>query len=66
MSHTLGPSFGGSGEPSIAAVVGSLDKHATRFAANVQVQGANVEVIQARPPCLPACLLPPPDLSFEL
>ena len=36
-------------EPSIAAVVGSLDEHCTRYAAEVLLQGHRVEILQARP-----------------
>ena len=33
-------------EPSIAALVGSLDRHATQYSAFIQLQGHNIEVIQ--------------------
>ena len=33
-------------EPSIAALVGSLDHHATQYSAFIQLQGHNVEVIK--------------------
>ena len=36
-------------EPSIAAVVGSLDRFCSRYAAEVLLQGHRVEIIQARP-----------------
>ena len=36
-------------EPSIAAVVGSLDRYCSRYAAEVLLQGHRVEIIQARP-----------------
>ncbi len=46
-------------EPSIAAVVGSLDRYCSRYAAEVLLQGHRVEIIQARPArpfqCLSAC-----------
>ena len=35
-------------EPSIAAVVGSLDRFCSRYAAEVLLQGHRVEIIQAR------------------
>lgn len=36
-------------EPSIAAVVGSLDAYCARYAAEVLLQGHRVEILQARP-----------------
>ena len=36
-------------EPSIVAVVGSLDRFCLRYAAEVLLQGHRVEIIQARP-----------------
>ena len=33
-------------EPSIAALVGSLDHHATQYSAFIQLQGHNIEVIR--------------------
>jgi hypothetical protein len=35
-------------EPSIAAVVGSLDAYCARYAAEVLLQGHRVEILQAR------------------
>ena len=35
-------------EPSVAAVVGSLDANTARYAARVRLQGHRVEIIQAR------------------
>ncbi len=35
-------------EPSVAAVVGSLDSNTAQYAARVRLQGHRVEIIQAR------------------
>ncbi len=35
-------------EPSVAAVVASMDAHTARYAARVRLQGHRVEIIQAR------------------
>jgi len=37
-------------EPSIAAVVGSMDAKCSRYSAEVQLQGHRVEIIQVPPP----------------
>ena len=35
-------------EPSVAAVVGSLDSNTARYAARIRLQGHRIEIIQAR------------------
>jgi len=57
-------------EPSVAAVVGSLDSNTARYAARIRLQGHRIEIIQARdvvPRChstqLAACM---PQTGFHV
>ena len=45
MTHPLGFSHS---EPSVAALVGSLDKECSQFASRVWLQGHRIEMLQAR------------------
>ena len=53
MTHPLGFSHS---EPSVAALVGSLDKECSQFASRVWLQGHRIEMLQVRLTCHhPAC-----------
>ena len=50
-------------EPSVAAVVGSLDSNTARYAARIRLQGHRIKIIQAWViTCRPACVR---VLSFD-
>ena len=53
-------------EPSIAAVVGSLDRFCSRYVAEVLLQGHRVEIIQARLCTLRLGVLQCRDLSMAI
>ena len=46
VTHPLGFSDGAKAEPSVAALVGSLDRELGRFASRVWLQGHRVEMLQ--------------------